>query len=845
MTPKRWQQVKELFTSAKDLSADERERFLDAHIAGDAELRSEVESLLASYSEGDDEAGFAPTQFWMADDSSLLGKNIGAYTIVREIARGGMGVVYEGRRETEFKQRVAIKLIRSGLGTEDTVRRFHAERSALARLNHPNIAKLLDGGSLPDARLLNESSRRPDGQGTPYFVMEYVDGIPIDAYCDEKKLSIHDRLQLYRTVCAAVQYAHQNLIVHRDLKPGNIFATPTGVKLLDFGIAKLLSPDMSDDMTQTQNMQRFFTPEYASPEQILGAPVTTSSDIYSLGVLLYKLLTGQRPYQIKTATPRDLEQAILENEPTKPSSVVSRSDAFAAENRSTTTLKLAKTLSGDLDTIVLKALQKEPERRYASVQQLDEDLRRYLAGRPVAARKDSFGYRFSKFVRRNQIAVAAFVIVNLVIIGGIGGVIWQGLRAERERDRAQAESEKAQEVIRVLNEMLSAADVTRATKKDVTVAEILDQASQRIERDFANRPELAADLLSTIGSTYESLQLFDKAEAAKRKVLELQRQLRGSDHPKVAEALHALGEIHYMRENRAVAESLFSQSLAIFHKHAEPSKAYALMLNDYGVFVQDEGKYTLADSLLLSALKIYHEVPGDNRKDIATSLHNLALSKDWQGKYQEADSLYRVSLAIQREVYGNNNVLIAFTIGNLGYIAEARKDYTEAERLFRESLAIRRSMLSENHSDLAASKIKLGIFLVEHGTAFAEAERLCREALDALMQHNPNLKRLLARAHLGIGQALHKQRKIHEAENDLRIAVAYFMQTQPLNPRCVADAQITLAENLLEQHRDQESETQILQAQKVLHSASADSSAEMVRSKKVLEYLCAARKKVR
>ncbi len=836
MTPERWQQVKDLFISAMSLSADERARFLVAHTAGAAELRSEVESLLASHSFGEDDAGFAASQFLNRNDPSLVGTTIGPYTIIREIARGGMGVVYEGKREAEFTQRVAIKLIRSGLGTGDTVRRFHTERSALARLNHPNIAKLLDGGSLPD--------------GTPYFIMEFVEGVPVDVYCDENKLGIEERLHLFRAVCDAVHYAHQNLIVHRDLKPGNIFVTETGVKLLDFGIAKLLSTEAvpSDGQaltfSQTQHLERFFTPEYASPEQILGAPVTTSSDTYSLGVLLYKLLTGQRPYHFKTTALRDVEQTIIECQPTRPSSAVLNADAAAAANRATSNMKLAKTLSGDLDTIVLKALQKEPERRYASVQQLDEDIRRYLAGRPVAARKDSFGYRFSKFVRRNRVAVAAFVIVNLVIIGGIGGVVWQGIRAERERDRAQAEAEKAQEVIRVLNEMLSAADVTRATKKDITVAEVLDQALQRIERDFASRPELAADLLSTIGSTYESLQLFDKAEAAKRKVLERQRQSYGGDHPKVAEALHALGEFHYLRENRAVAESLFSSSLAIFHRRAEPSKAYALMLNDYGVFVQDEGKYQLANSLLLSALKIYRNIPGDNRKDIATSLHNLALSKDWQGKYQEADSLYRASLAIQRDAYGNNNVMIAFTIGNLGYIAEARNDYAEAERLFRESLAIRRSLLSDDHSDLAASKIKLGLFLVEHDTSYNEAEQLCREALAALTKHNPNLKRLIARAHLGIARAIEKQGNRAEAERELRSAIAFFSQTQPFNAQSVADAEISLAQNLLAQRRLREAEAQLLYTQTLLKKASADSSSEMRRVQQSLAELYAvARKK--
>lgn len=826
MTPQRWQHIKDLFTAAVNLPRDARVRFLADNTTHDAALRAEVESLLASYSPGDVDPGFVP-QIRRDDNSSLVGKSIGVYTIVREIARGGMGVVYEGIREAEFRQRVAIKLIRSGLGTEETVRRFRNERSALALLNHPHIARLLDGGSLED--------------GTPYLVMEYVEGVPIDAYCDEKKLGIRERLQYFRAVCAAVQYAHQNLIVHRDLKPGNIFVTATGVTLLDFGIAKLLSADY--DIGHTQNVQRFFTPEYASPEQILGLPITTSSDIYSLGVLLYKLLTGQRPYTFTTASARDLEQAILDTEPTTPSSVVRKADMEVTANRSTTATKLANALSGDLDTIVLKALQKDPRRRYASAQQFDEDVRRFLDGRPVIARKDSFGYRMSKFVRRNRAAVAAFVMVNLAIIGGIGGVIWQGIRAERERDRAQAESEKAQEVIRVLNEMLSAADVTRATKKDVTVAVILDQASRRVETDFASQPELAADLLATVGSAYQSLQLFDKAEAAKRKALGLLIQRHGDEHPRVAEALHALGEFYYLRENRTVAESLFNRSLHIFRRHNQPTRQYALMLNDYGVFVQDDEKYALADSLFQTALQMYRDTPGDNRKDIATSLHNLALSKDWQKKYEEADSLYRVSLAMQREVYGNNNVLIAYTIGNLGFIAEARTDYAEAERLFRESLEIRRSLLSDDHSDLAASKIKLGLFLIDHDTAYAEAGQLCREALTSLLKHNPNLKRLLARAHLGIGRALHKQGRFREAESDLRSAVTYFSQTQPFNSKATADAQMALAENLLAQNRYDKAVQQLLGAQSVLKAAAEDASPEMQRVTRLLADVRAASKK--
>lgn len=829
MTPERWEQIKNLFSAAITFSGSEREKFVAQATAADPELRREVESLLASSLPVDDSALFEIAPFVNADGTSLIGTSIGPYKIVREIGRGGMGIVYEGIREEEFKQRVAIKLVRSGLGNEETLKRFRTERSTLAQLNHPNIAKLLDGGSLHD--------------GTPYFVMEYVEGVPIDVYCDENKLDIRERLELFRTVFGAVHYAHQNLIVHRDLKPGNILVTENQVKLLDFGIAKLLGGDPSgESVTQTAMTSRFFTPEYASPEQILGSNVTTASDTYSLGVLLFKLLTGQRPYRFKSSSIRDIEQAVTGDPPPKPSSAVLKAGDEVAAHRSTSVTRLAKTLSGDLDTIVLKALQKEPERRYTSVQQLEEDVRKYLAGLPLIARKDSFAYRASKFVRRNKAAAVAFVIVNLAIFAGIAGVVWQANRATKERDRAQAESEKLKEVVRVLNEMLSAADLTRATKKDVTVAEVLEQASQRIERDFINQPDIAADLLATIGTTYEGLQLFDRAEAAKRKALELQIDLHGKEHAKVAEALHALGELYYIRENPTVAKSLFTQSLAIFRKINQPSREYAVLLNDYGLYFQDEGKYALADSFLVAALRFYRQLPGDNRKDIATSLHNLALNKDWLGQLTAADSLYRESLRMQRDVYGNNNVQIALTIGNLGFIAEARGDFVEAERLFRESLDIRRSLLSDDHSDVAANKIKLGLFLIEHGNKYQESERLCREALGALLAYNPNLKRLIARAYLGIGRAAEKQGRVAEGEQALRKSVAYFSEVLPLNPASVADAELSLAEDLVLQRRFREAETQLLQTQSLLKNASADSSSEMMKTNELLVSLYRPRK---
>src|ERR1051326_1625141 len=410
MTPDDWQRVKEIFQAALDLPRSERAEYGRTAAAHGTELRREVESLLASADDSEEflscpAADYVPGA--MEDDEAPdtnLGRRIGPYQILREIGTGGMGSVYLAERVDEFRQKVALKLMRRDMDSRMVISRFRYERQILAGLDHPNIARLLDGGATDDGR--------------PYFVMEFVEGTPLDVYCRRNALPVRRRLELFRLVCAAVQYAHQNLVVHRDIKPGNILVSEDGVpKLLDFGIAKLLRQEAPRETALTQVGMRLMTPEYASPEQVRGLPITTATDQYSLGVLLYEVLVGKMPYTFATQSALELDRVICETDPPRPSAAAGA--------------PVAKSLEGDLDRIVLKSIEKDPKLRYASVDLFSEDIRRHLEGVPVMARPHTLMYRASKFVRRNRTAVAAVVLVVLSLAIGLAAAAWEARRAER------------------------------------------------------------------------------------------------------------------------------------------------------------------------------------------------------------------------------------------------------------------------------------------------------------------------------------------------------------------------------------------------------------------------------
>ena len=515
-TAERYARVSELFQAAAELPTRERAAFLERECGEDEPLLREVGALL----EADAHTGFIkePISTLPADllaEEDLAGHQFGAYRVIREIGRGGLGAVYlAARADEQFEKQVAIKIVKRGLDTDDILRRFRAERQILAQLDHPNIARLLDGGTTEE--------------GLPYFVMEYVQGEPIDAYCERQQLKITERLELFRKVCAAVTYAHQHLIIHRDLKPSNILVTTESEpKLLDFGIAKfLLSEDVA--VTMTVPAQRVMTPDYASPEQVRGEKITTASDVYSLGVVLYELLSGQKPYRLKTGTSDEMSRAIAEQEPPRPSTAATNRDSKIQDRKS---------LRGDLDNIVLMAMRKEPERRYASAAALAEDIRRHQDGLPVTARPNTFSYRASKFINRHRAGTVAAALILLAIVAGVIATLWQAGVARA----AQARAEKRFNDVRTLaNSFLfefspkieNLPGSMPARQLLVTRAlEYLDSLSQESADDLQLQSELAkayekvGDVqgnpqTANIGNLKGALASYKKAQAIRRRLLE-------------------------------------------------------------------------------------------------------------------------------------------------------------------------------------------------------------------------------------------------------------------------------------------------------------------------------------
>jgi eukaryotic-like serine/threonine-protein kinase len=483
-----------------------------------------------------------------------LDLRIGPYRALKELGRGGMGRVYlAARADEQYQKRVAIKVIKAEVDRDEVVSRFRRERQILASLDHPNISRFLDGGATEDGR--------------PYVVMEYVEGRAIDQYCDRESLSIPERLKLFRQLCSAVEYAHRNLIVHRDIKPGNILVTADGVpKLLDFGIAKLVNPGLSGDGGTMTGLA--MTPEYASPEQARGEPVTTISDVYSLGVLLYLLLTGHLPYRLKTRQTLDVLRAVCEAEPEKPSTAVGRTEdtggqALTAEEvsrtREASPEQLRRRLSGDLDTILLMALRKEPARRYPSVEALSEDLRRYLEGLPIKARKATFSYRTGKFLRRNWAGASGVAMVILLIVGFAVSTLVQSRQLRTERN-------KASRVSSFLVDLFKVSNPSEARGNTVTAREILDKGAARIRRELKEEPEERATLMDTMGTVYDELGLYDEAEGLLRESLEIRTRVLGNENPDVATSLDGLAKVLYRKNDYDGAEARYREALAMRRK---------------------------------------------------------------------------------------------------------------------------------------------------------------------------------------------------------------------------------------------------------------------------------------
>src|SRR5688572_6270834 len=517
MNPERWSLVQKIFSEAVEVPAAERGALLARACGGDEELRHEVEEMLAFDSGSEDilrqAIGGAVTDVVHGEHNRLIGTVIGSYRIKGVLGYGGMGTVYDAERaDDHFRQRVAIKLVQQMAVHPQLRARLRAERQILANLDHPYIARLIDGGETAN--------------GTPYLVIEYVDGKSIEQYCNDNKLGVHARLELFEKVCSAVDYAHRNLVVHRDLKPANILVTADGTpKLLDFGIAKLLNPDpaWATVAAVTRVQDRLLTPEHASPEQVLGRTITTASDVYALGALLYDLLSGRSPYALKNSTPLALERAICNEDPPRPSSLfrTARPGAKPAEDgfdpvaaaalRGVTHQKLARQLAGDIDEVVLKAMRKEPEQRYATAGALAEELRRHRTGEAVIARQGVRRYRVAKFVRRNALSVAMVAVVMVSLIA-FASILWvQKKEIAVSRDQTLKQLHAAREVASFMTDIFAAADPFTTDGKEITARKILDKGAEKLDASQIQTRETRAQMLEAIGYAYHRQDVDDKA----------------------------------------------------------------------------------------------------------------------------------------------------------------------------------------------------------------------------------------------------------------------------------------------------------------------------------------------
>jgi serine/threonine-protein kinase len=818
----RYRRVDAVFDALLDVPPDEQMAFAERAAGADPEVHAEVLRLLHAHRREGFLESPLPIPDGLLDPEPRAPERVGPWHIVRLLGRGGMGSVYLGERaDGQFEQRAAVKLIQRG--AHGILRRFLEERRILALLEHPGIARLLEGGVTPD--------------GMPYFAMELIDGVPLTRYCDEHDLSVARRLDLVAQVCDAVSYAHQHLVIHRDLKPSNILVTADGrPKLLDFGIAKLLSGGARAERTDTQ--LPVMTPEFAAPEQVLGEPVSTATDVYALGVLLYLLLAGRYPYDVRGKTFVELARTICEAEPPRPSSV-----AFEGRRRE---------LRGDLDLILLTALRKDPARRYQTPAELAADLRRYRDGRPIRARADSPGYRLAKFAGRNRGALAAAAALLVLLAGGLA-------RERSLRHRAEVEARKAREVGDWVVSVFDVADPMGAVRRDsgeVTARALLEQGSRRVDSSLAGQPEIQAQLRGVFGRAYTNLGLydqalpllrqalaqhtalhgehslqvaddrerlgevlmqldrFDEAEPDLRAALEERRAQLGEQNDSTAEALDRLATSFQRRSRYAEAEPLFRQALAIRRGlFGDTSVAVATALNNLGVLLLLESQYRDAEAAYREALAILLRSLGERHARTAETQQNLAQVLRRQGQNDEAERLYRQALATKRLVLGNAHPSVTINLNNLAELLMNTGRLDEAESLIREALVLDRRMFGNSHSYVAEGLSNLGTVLRLKGELTA-AEQVYSQALAIDRER-------FGPAHASIALALNNLGNIRRALGDDPGSEAAFREAIDQGRRTIGDDHINTIAFGVNLGRLLEAEGRTAEADTILRSAVA------------------------
>ncbi len=813
MTSDRKHIAKELAEKLLDYPEHEWDQLISKWSGDDVELKSELEHYAGHNRNARNFIEEFQQRIYKLTKSSLdpvpsEGEEFGEYKRIRKIGAGGSATVYLVEKRNGEKG--ALKLLRGMLPDKNSAQRFESERLILSRLNHPNISRLIEGGIT--------------STGEPYVIMEYIEGIPIDEWCNKKKLGINERIRLFQKVCRTVHFAHQNLVVHRDIKPEHVLINDEGeVKLIDFGIAKLLQADLPEVASiHTRTGMRIMTPEFASPEQVRGENITTVSDVYSLGVLLYYLLSGQKPYRLSTTSMLEIERVVCELEPPKPSEAVSGTTILsgstnsghplnpdeAATQRGIDAARLIKQLSGDLDRIVMMAMWKEPNKRYSSALALSDDLDNYLNGDPVIARAPTLRYRIRKFVYRHKISVTAAVFAVFALTGGLLGTLWQARQAQINAEQAEIQAQRAEQVASFLVELFEESDPTKANDGSKTAREMLDEGFEKVQTELDGQPSVQAQMLGMIGKVYQNLGFYDQAHTALQKAVEgfeeteeispryvtvllelanlqyrmgmldqaeisslealqLNKEFYGDIHPEVASVLNTLALIYEGRGDLESAMNMIRQVIDIRRQEPEPGSNLAANLNNLAIMLHRAGELDESAELFEEALVVVESIWGDIHPYMAFTLNGYSGVHQLRGDFDLAEATMRRALEIGKTVFPEDHPFNAVVMHNMGRLFETTDNLVEAENFYTSALHLRRSSLPASHPDLAASLDGLAGILIQTGRA-AEAEPLLRKSLDISINAYEEGDWRIALVEANLARSLLQQQLYEEAENLLQ-----------------------------------------------------------------------------